>query len=123
MGEFSENRPRSHLETQVDIQARKLYFEVFIWFRGSWSKISENGERGFTQGSDARLVSILVWPGEPPWKTCVPVYMFPKLRCHFLKNNKNMVPAPNVPKGPTGHDYKIYSDGNGLKARKFFLIK
>ena len=34
-------------------------------FFGSWSKISENGDRGSTQNFDARLVSIVVWPGEP----------------------------------------------------------
>ena len=34
-------------------------------FFGSWSKISENGDRGSTQNFDARLVSIVVCPGEP----------------------------------------------------------
>ena len=32
---------------------------------GSWLEISENGDRGFTQNFAARLVSIVVWPGEP----------------------------------------------------------
>ena len=31
----------------------------------SWWEISENGDRGFTQNFDARLMSIVVWPGEP----------------------------------------------------------
>ena len=32
---------------------------------GSWSKISENGDRGSTQNFDTNLMSIVVWPGEP----------------------------------------------------------
>ena len=32
---------------------------------GSWREISENGDRGSTQNFDARLVSIVVCPGEP----------------------------------------------------------
>ena len=32
---------------------------------GLWREISENGDRGFTQNFDARLVSIVVCPGDP----------------------------------------------------------
>ena len=32
---------------------------------GLWREIFENGDQGSTQNCDARLVSIVVWPGEP----------------------------------------------------------
>ena len=32
---------------------------------GSWCKISQNGDQGFTQNSNELLVSIVVWHGEP----------------------------------------------------------
>ena len=32
---------------------------------GSWREISENGDRGSTQNFAARLMSIVVCPGEP----------------------------------------------------------
>ena len=37
----------------------------FPMFFGSWWKISENGDRGSTQNFAARLMSIVVCPGEP----------------------------------------------------------
>ena len=40
-------------------------FGVLPIVLGSWWEISENGDRGSTQNFDARLVSIVVWPGEP----------------------------------------------------------
>ena len=57
-------RRRRHLEIEVDIQARKLLLKVFLRF---WTpgKISENGGRGSTQNFAARLVRLVVWPGEP----------------------------------------------------------
>ena len=50
-------------QEQIDIQAKKLYSEVFLRFRG-------RGERsrkmeGSTQNFAARLMSIVVCPGEP----------------------------------------------------------
>ena len=43
---------------------QETIFEGFPMVLGSWWKISENGDRGFTQNFDARLMSIVVWPGE-----------------------------------------------------------
>jgi len=37
----------------------------FLMVLDSWWEISENGHRGFAQNFDARLMSIVVWPGEP----------------------------------------------------------
>ena len=44
---------------------RRIIFGVLPMDLGSWWEISENGDRGFTQNFDARLVSIVVCPGEP----------------------------------------------------------
>ena len=44
---------------------QETIFEGFPMVLGSWSEIFENGDRGSAQNVDARLVSIVVWPGEP----------------------------------------------------------
>ena len=66
MGNRRCRRRRRHLEIQVDIQARKLYLKVFLrfWTPGGRSRRMETG-RGSTQNFDARLMSIVVCPGEP----------------------------------------------------------
>ena len=46
-------------------------FGVLPMVLGSWWEISENGDRGSTQNFDARLVSIVVWPGEPFSEKCL----------------------------------------------------
>ena len=55
---------------------------------GLWWEISENGDRGFTQNFDARLVSIVVCPGEPFSEKClfeltskIPMFIFPGTCC------------------------------------------
>ena len=44
---------------------QETMFGGFLMVLGSWWEISENGDRGFAQNFDARLMSIVVWPGEP----------------------------------------------------------
>ena len=44
---------------------QEAIFEGFPMVLGSWWEIFENGDRGSTQNFDARLVSIVVWLGEP----------------------------------------------------------
>ena len=44
---------------------QETIFGVLPMVLESWWEISENGDRGFTQNFDARLVSIVVCPGEP----------------------------------------------------------
>ena len=39
--------------------------EVFLWFGGPGERSRRIGDRGFTQNFAARLMSIVVWPGEP----------------------------------------------------------
>ena len=57
---------------------------------GSWLEISENGDRGSTQNFAARLVSIVVWPGEP-----------------FLKKSFRM------------RKYTLFENGDVLKFQKY----
>ena len=53
-------------QENIDIQARKLYSEVFLRFlgRGERSRKMETGVL-YTQNFAARLMSIVVCPGEP----------------------------------------------------------
>ena len=44
---------------------QETMFGGFPMVLDSWWEISENGDRGFAQNFDARLMSIVVWPGEP----------------------------------------------------------
>ena len=53
---------------------------------GSWWEISENGDRGFTQNFDARLVSIVVCPGEPFSEKCLFWTKFQDSHVHFSGN-------------------------------------
>ena len=41
-----------------------------------WWEISENGDRGFAQNFDARLVSIMVCPGEPFLETLLRIMKY-----------------------------------------------
>ena len=52
--------PRKHLHSDGE-----TIFDGFPMVLGSRWKISENGDRGFTQNFGARLMSIVVCPGEP----------------------------------------------------------
>ena len=53
---------------------------------GSWWEISENGDQGFTQNFDARLVSIVVYPGEPFSEKCLFWTKFQDSHVHFSRN-------------------------------------
>ena len=44
---------------------QETVFRSFPMVFDSWWEISENGDRGFAQNFDARLMSIVVCPGEP----------------------------------------------------------
>ena len=50
---------------------QETVFRSFPMVFDSWWEISENGDRGFAQNFDARLVSIVVWPGEPFSEKCL----------------------------------------------------
>ena len=50
---------------------RETIFRGFPKVLGSWWEIFENGDRGSTQNFAARLVSIVVWPGEPFSEKCL----------------------------------------------------
>ena len=53
---------------------------------GSWWEISENGDRGSTQNFDARLVSIVVCPGEPFSEKCLFWPQIQDSHVHFSRN-------------------------------------
>ena len=57
---MTPNDPRKHWHS-----GQETIFGGFPTVLESWWEISENGDRGFTQNFDTRLVSIVVWPGEP----------------------------------------------------------
>ena len=63
---------------------------------GSWWEISENGDRGFTQDFDARLVSIVVCPGEPFSEKCLFWTKFQDSHVHFSGNKFPKWIFPNV---------------------------
>ena len=71
-------------KVQVDIQAKQLFSEFYLWYwgRGERSRRMETGvEGGSTQNFDARLVSIVVCPGEPFSEKCL---LWPKSKIHML---------------------------------------
>ena len=56
---------------------------------GSWLEISENGDRGFTQNFAARLVSIVVWPGEPFLKKLFRIRKYKLFENGLSKKSRN----------------------------------
>ena len=62
------------------------YTRRFPYGFGSWWEISENGDRGFTQNFDVRLVSIVVCPGEPFSEKCLFWTKFQDCHVHFSGN-------------------------------------
>ena len=44
-------------------------FEVVHMVLGSWWEIFENGDPGSSQNIDTNLMSMVVWPGKPFWKS------------------------------------------------------
>ena len=57
---------RRHLEIQVDIQARKLYFKVSQWLGGLVKDIREWRMEFYTEFRGAAHEHIF-WPWEPIW--------------------------------------------------------
>ena len=64
---------------------QETVFRSFPMVFDSWWEISENGDRGFAQNFDARLVSIVVWPGEPFLKKLL------RLRKYTLLEKKTLI--------------------------------
>ena len=63
---------------------------------GSWWEISENGDRRFTQNFDARLLSIVVCPGEPFSEKCLFWTKFQDTHVRFSGNKFPKWIFPNV---------------------------
>merc|ERR1712023_63262 len=69
---------------------QETVFRSFPSVFDSWWEISENGDPGFAQNFDARLVSIVVWPGEPFLKKLLGLKKYT-----LLENKKNLkFPCP-----------------------------
>ena len=52
------------MKVQVDILARELYLEFYLWFGGCGER-SRRMETGLLIRIAMCLVSMMVWPGEP----------------------------------------------------------
>ena len=55
---------------------------------GSWWEIFGNGDRGSTQNFDARLVSIVVWPGEPFFEKNIVKHTIMHFEVHIWHSSK-----------------------------------
>ena len=71
LGKPPSSPPPSSLGNSGRHSGQESIIRRFPKVLGSWWEISENGDRGFTQNFDTRLVSIVVWPGEPFSEMCL----------------------------------------------------
>ena len=64
----------------------------------------ENGDQGSTQNFDARLVSIVVWPGEPFLRKCSNFKKCMLLDSAMSKKSRNRnFSGTNAPQGASRH--------------------
>ena len=68
---------------------QETIFRGFPKVLDSWWKISENGDRGFTQNFAARLMSIVVCSGEPFLKKCITARNQYFLKMGMSKKSRN----------------------------------
>ena len=115
----------SWMKTQeVDIQAKKLYLKVFLWF---WT-CSERSRRmetgGSTQNFAARLVSIVVCPGEPFLKKMSKIKKFILFEnMHVLKFQKCQFSRNKSPCGSSRsrlYLFRIYLEGGKRQKIKYW---
>ena len=86
LGRRHRRRRRRHLEIHVDIQARKLYLEFFIWFWGRGERYLRMETRVNTEFRYKSYEhSGLAW--EAIFKKVLVLTLIPRLPCSFFREH------------------------------------